>query len=35
VLAALLYEHVDASDPAVLADLTDTVRRYRRELGRQ
>jgi hypothetical protein len=35
MLAALLYEHVDASDPAVLADLTDTVRRYRRELARQ
>jgi DNA-binding phage protein len=35
VLAALLHEHVDASDPAVLADLTETVRRYRRELGRR
>ena len=35
VLAALLHEHVDAADPAALARLTDTVRRYRRELGRQ
>ena len=35
VLAALLHEHVDAADPAGLAHLTDTVRRYRRELGRQ
>jgi hypothetical protein len=35
VLAALLHEHVDAADPATLAHLTDTVRRYRRELGRQ
>jgi hypothetical protein len=35
VLAALLHEHVDAADPAALAQLTDTVRRYRRELGRQ
>jgi hypothetical protein len=35
VLAALLYEHVDAADPAALARLTDTVRRYRRELERQ
>ena len=35
VLAALLHEHVDAGDPAVLADLTGTVRRYRRELARQ
>jgi hypothetical protein len=35
VLAALLHEHVDAGDPAVLAELTETVRRYRRELGRQ
>jgi hypothetical protein len=35
VLAALLHEHVDAADPAVLAELTETVRRYRRELGRQ
>ena len=35
VLAALLHEHVDAADPAALAHLTDTVRRYRRELGRQ
>jgi hypothetical protein len=35
VLAALLYEHVDAGDPGVLAELTETVRRYRRELGRQ
>jgi len=35
VLAALLHEHVHAADPAVLARLTDTVRRYRRELGRQ
>jgi hypothetical protein len=34
VLAALLHEHVDAADPATLAHLTDTVRRYRRELGR-
>ena len=35
VLAALLHDHVDAADPAALARLTDTVRRYRRELGRQ
>ena len=35
VLAALLHEHVDAADPAALARLTDTVRRYRRKLGRQ
>ena len=35
VLAALLHEHVDAADPAALACLTDTVRRYRRELGRR
>jgi hypothetical protein len=35
VLAALLHEHVDAGDPGVLAELTETVRRYRRELGRQ
>jgi hypothetical protein len=35
VLAALLHEHVDAADPAALARLTDTVRRYRRELGRR
>jgi hypothetical protein len=35
VLAALLHEHVDAADPAALARLTETVRRYRRELGRQ
>jgi hypothetical protein len=35
VLAALLHEHVDAGDPGVLAELTKTVRRYRRELGRQ
>jgi hypothetical protein len=35
VLAALLHEHVDAADPAALTRLTDTVRRYRRELGRQ
>ena len=35
VLAALLHEHVDAADPAALAHLTDTVRRYRRKLGRQ
>jgi hypothetical protein len=35
VLAALLHEHVDPADPAALAHLTDTVRRYRRELGRQ
>ena len=35
VLAALLHEHVDAADPAALAHLTDTVRRYRRELVRQ
>jgi hypothetical protein len=34
VLAALLHEHVDAADPAALARLTETVRRYRRELGR-
>jgi hypothetical protein len=34
LLAALLHEHVDAGDPAALAQLTDTVRRYRRELGR-
>jgi hypothetical protein len=33
VLAALLHEH--AADPAALAHLTDTVRRYRRELGRR
>ena len=35
VLAALLHEHVDAADPAALARLTDTVRRYRHKLGRQ
>jgi hypothetical protein len=35
VLAALLHEHVDAADPATLARLTETVRRYRRELGRR
>jgi len=35
VLAALLPEHVDAGDHAALARLTDTVRRYRRELGRR
>lgn len=35
VLAALLHEHVDAADPAALARLTDIVRRYRCELGRQ
>jgi hypothetical protein len=35
VLAALLHEHVDAADPAAPAHLTDTVRRYRRKLGRQ
>jgi hypothetical protein len=35
VLAALLHEHVDAGDPAALAELTDTVRRYRQELGRR
>jgi hypothetical protein len=35
VLAALLHEHVDAADPAALAHLTDTVRPYRRELGRR
>jgi hypothetical protein len=35
VLAALLHEHVNAADPAALAHLTDTVRRYRRKLGRQ
>ena len=34
VLAALLHEHVDPSDPAALAQLTETVRRYRRELRR-
>jgi len=35
VLAALLHDHVDAADPAALDQLTDTVRRYRRKLGRQ
>jgi hypothetical protein len=34
VLAALLHEYVDPADPAGLARLTETVRRYRRELGR-
>jgi len=34
VLAALLHDHVDPSDPAALAQLTDTIRRYRRELRR-
>ena len=34
VLAALLDEHVDAADPGLWSS-TDTVRRYRRKLGRQ
>lgn len=34
VLAALLHEHVDPAHPAGLVRLTETVRRYRRELGR-
>jgi hypothetical protein len=34
VLAALLHEHVDPSGPVALAQLTETVRRYRRELRR-
>jgi hypothetical protein len=35
VLAALLHAHVDPADPAALAALTETVRRYRRELTRE
>ena len=34
VLAALLHENVDAADPALLVELAESVRRYRRELGR-
>lgn len=35
VLAALLHAHVDPTDQAALARLTDTVRRYRGELHRR
>jgi hypothetical protein len=34
VLAALLHENVDPADPALLAELAESVRRSRRELGR-
>lgn len=34
VLAALLHAYVDPADQAALARLTDTVRRYRTQLGR-